>query len=113
MPVARRRVRLGGVSSTETVTPIQNAVNIGPVLTQRLRDVGVTTLDEVRERGAIEVWQLIADTAEGNECAHMLLALEGALRGQRWTSIPRSERDALLVEVGLKDASELRAPKKR
>jgi len=36
------------VSSTETVTPIQNAVNIGPVLTQRLRNVGVTTLDQVR-----------------------------------------------------------------
>jgi DNA transformation protein len=101
------------VTATESITPIQNAVNIGPVLTQRLLAVGVTTLDEVRERGAIEVWQLIADTAEGNERAHMLLALEGALRGQRWTSIPRSERDALLVEVGLKDASEVTPPKKK
>ena len=95
------------MTATDALTPIQNAVNIGPVLTQRLLAVGVTTLEEVRERGAIEVWQLIADQAEGNECAHMLLALEGALRGQRWTSIPRSERDAMLVEVGLKDASDL------
>jgi hypothetical protein len=43
----------------------------------------------------------------------MLLALEGALRGQRWTSIPRSERDALLVDVGLKDPSEVTPPKKK
>jgi DNA transformation protein len=101
------------VTATDSITPIQNAVNIGPVLTRRLLAVGVTTLDEVRDRGAIEVWQLIADTAEGNERAHMLLALEGALRGQRWTSIPRSERDALLVEVGLKDASDAVPSKKR
>ena len=100
------------MTATDSLTPIQNAVNIGPVLTQRLLAVGVTTLDQVRDRGAIEVWQLIADTAEGNECAHMLLALEGALRGQRWTSIPRSERDALLVEVGLKDASDLGTPRR-
>jgi len=95
------------VTAIDATTPIQNAVNIGPVLTQRLQAVGVTTLDQVRERGAVEVWQLIADQAEGNERAHMLLALEGALRGQRWTSIPRSERDAMLVEVGLKDASDV------
>lgn len=101
------------MTATESITPIQNAVNIGPVLTQRLLAVGVTTLDEVRERGAVEVWQLIADTAEGNERAHMLLALEGALRGQRWTSIPRAERDTLLVEVGLKDPSEVAPPKKK
>ena len=100
------------MTAVDAMTPIQNAVNIGPVLTQRLLAVGVTTLDEVRERGAIEVWRLIADTAEGNECAHMLLALEGALRGQRWTSIPRAERDALLVEVGLKDPADVQPSKK-
>ena len=47
------------MTAVDAITPIQNAVNIGPVLTQRLLAVGVTTLDEVRERGAIEVWQLI------------------------------------------------------
>jgi DNA transformation protein and related proteins len=80
---------------------IDRAVNIGPVLSARLRSVGVETLEQLKRQGALEVWQLIAAQTPPEECVHTLLALEGAIRATRWTAIDQGERDRLVAAAGL------------
>jgi DNA transformation protein and related proteins len=82
-------------------TPIDRAVNIGPVLSARLRTAGVGTLDELKRLGSLQAWQLIADQTADEERTHTLLALEGAIRATRWTAINQSDRDRLLQAAGL------------
>lgn len=83
-------------------TPMERAVNIGPVLSERLGSVGVETLEQLKQLGALRAWQLIADQTPGEECVHTLLALEGAIRSVRWTAIGQHERDRLLAAAGLR-----------
>ncbi len=80
---------------------IDRAVNIGPVLSARLRAVGVETLEQLKRQGALEVWQLIAAQTPPEECVHTLLALEGAIRATRWTAIDQGERNRLVAAAGL------------
>ena len=83
-------------------TPMERAVNIGPVLSERLGSVGIETLEQLKQFGALQAWQLIAAQTPGEECVHTLLALEGAIRAVRWTAIGRHERDRLLGAAGLR-----------
>ncbi|MGH6655088.1 MAG: TfoX/Sxy family DNA transformation protein [Actinocrinis sp.] len=83
-------------------TPMDRAVNIGPVLSERLGSVGIETLEQLKHLGALQAWSLIADRTPGEECVHTLLALEGAIRAVRWTAIGRQERDRLLSAAGLR-----------
>jgi DNA transformation protein and related proteins len=82
-------------------TPIDRAVNLGPVLSERLRSVGVTTLEELKRLGSLPTWQLIADQTPDEERTHTLLALEGAIRATRWTAINQADRERLLNAAGL------------
>lgn len=83
-------------------TPTERAVNIGPVLSERLRSVGIDTLEQLKQLGSLHAWSMIADQTPGEECVHTLLALEGAIRATRWTAIGQSERNRLLDAAGLR-----------
>jgi DNA transformation protein len=83
-------------------TPMDRAVNIGPVLSERLGSVGIETLEQLKQLGTLHAWKLIADKTPSEECVHTLLALEGAIRAVRWTSISQRERDRLLLAAGLR-----------
>ncbi len=83
-------------------TPMDRAVNIGPVLSERLSSVGIDTLEQLKQVGALRAWELIADKTPGEESVHTLLALEGAIRAVLWTAISRPERDRLLGAAGLR-----------
>jgi DNA transformation protein len=83
-------------------TPMDRAVNIGPVLSERLHTAGIDTLEQLKQVGALPAWELIADKTPGEECVHTLLALEGAIRAVRWTAISQHERDRLLTAAGLR-----------
>ncbi len=81
---------------------MDRAVNIGPVLSQRLRSVGIETLEQLKQYDSLRAWQLIADQTPDEERVHTLLALEGAIRATRWTAISQSERNRLLDAAGLR-----------
>jgi DNA transformation protein and related proteins len=81
--------------------PIDRAVNIGPVLSERLGSAGVGTIEELKRVGALAAWRLIADQTPAEERTHTLLALEGAIRSTRWTAINQADRDRLLRAAGL------------
>lgn len=60
--------------------------NIGPVLAQNLRAVGIETPDALRKTGAEEAWLQIRLRVDGGACLHQLQALAGAAAG-----IPKKE----------------------
>ena len=68
--------------------------NIGKALANELTKVGIDSPDALREVGSIQATARIA--AGGRDaCYSLLFALEGAIRGIRWHTIPRSERATL------------------
>lgn len=71
--------------------------NIGPTLARKLQGIGIQSLEELKEIGSVEaVLQIkVKDTSA---CYNMLYAIEGAIQGVRWHSIPKDERAQLKAE---------------
>lgn len=55
--------------------------NIGPVLADNLRRVGITSAEELRSAGACEAWLRIRSQVDSGACFHQLTALAGAEEG--------------------------------
>ena len=68
--------------------------NIGATLAAELTAIGVTSLAELSALGSVEATRRIARNRSG-PCQSLLFALEGAIRGVRWHSIPKAERASL------------------
>jgi len=67
-----------------TGTPLEGLVNIGPRLAADLRAVGIEDVETLREVGADESAARL-EPAGLHDCTHAKRALDGALRGVRWT----------------------------
>lgn len=78
---------------------LQQMPNIGAVLADRLRRGGVPDAAELRRLGAGGAFEKIRADLPEDACTHTLLALEGAIRGTRWTAIPQAEREILVGRV--------------
>ncbi len=72
--------------------------NIGPVLAAELRKAGITTYEALADLGSVKATLRIA---RGSKVVryNLLYALEGAIRGVRWHSIPAQERARLRQEL--------------
>ena len=66
--------------------------NIGPVLAEKLHQIGVTTYDDLVEMGSVEALIRIGQT-DITAFANMLYALEGAILGVRWHNLPKEHRE--------------------
>lgn len=60
--------------------------NIGPVLADNLRKIGVDTPEALREMGAEGAWVSIRTQVDPGACLHQLQALAGAVAG-----VPKKE----------------------
>ncbi len=60
--------------------------NIGPVLAENLRKIGVETPEALREMGAEGAWLAIRSQVDSGACLHQLQALAGAV-----AAIPQKE----------------------
>ena len=76
------------------MTDLTRLPNIGKTLSAELNSIGVTTLEELSALGSVEATRRIAKTRSG-ACHSLLFALQGAIRGVRWHSLPKSERARL------------------
>lgn len=74
---------------------LEGLPNIGPALAAELHLAGIETAAQLRLIGARAAWTKVKDVNPERDCASSLLALEGALRGVRWMSLDRAEREAL------------------
>lgn len=68
--------------------------NIGVTLAGELEMAGIKSYDELVDVGSVEATLRVARGA-GEPCYNKLYALEGAIRGVRWHSIPKEERARL------------------
>lgn len=68
--------------------------NIGKTLAGKLNRVGVTSHDQLEALGSVEAIIKIGH-ATGSGCYNMLYALEGAIQGVRWHSLPGQVRQEL------------------
>jgi DNA transformation protein len=74
------------------VSRLDEIPNLGPVLAEHLRAVGITTRDRLQEVGAEAAWEQVGQIDPDWRCAHALLALVGATKGVRWMALPEEER---------------------
>ncbi len=78
------------------VRELRDLPNIGPVLADTLRRVGIETPADLTAAGSVEVLLRIHRTIPDDKaCVHKLYALEGAIRGVRSNDIPQGERAKL------------------
>jgi DNA transformation protein len=63
--------------------------NIGEKLEKQLNDVGISTIEQLKETGSKEAWRRILET-DSSACIMRLSALEGAIRGIRWHNLDDS-----------------------
>ncbi len=73
---------------------LNELVNIGDVLSERLGKIGLTSKADLEKIGSIQA-VLRVDEKDIDTCYNMLYAIEGALRGIRWHAIPKEERQLL------------------
>ena len=69
--------------------------NIGPVLADNLKKVGVETPEALRSLGAEEVWLRIRLQVDAGACLHQLQALAGAEVGVPKKELPPERKAAL------------------
>lgn len=62
--------------------------NVGKVLCQNLKAVGIETPAQLKAIGAKEAFLRIRSAVDPGACLHMLYGLEGACRGVRDTLLP-------------------------
>ncbi len=103
VPPSVAPAREGGRRSATTAAEddIGHAVNIGATLAAVLREVGVTTVADLRALGAVPAWERLRDTQPRLATGTTLLQLEGATRGRRVTQLSPAERARLRLFVRL------------
>lgn len=69
--------------------------NIGPVLAENLRRIGVETPETLREVGAEEAFLRIRRSVDSGACLHQLSALAGAKLGLPKAALPPERKAAL------------------
>ena len=68
--------------------------DIGPTFAKKLNQIGVSSHDELVEKGSIEAVTRI-DGADFSTCYNLHYALESTIRGLRWHGIPRDDHARL------------------
>lgn len=61
--------------------------NIGKTVENQLAQVGITSVDELKQIGARSAWLKIQEIDE-SACINRLMALEGAIEGVKKTMLP-------------------------
>ena len=71
--------------------------NIGDKLADRLRQVGITSAEQLVALGSVEA-ALQITRGRPHTGYNLLYALEGAVRGVRWHAIPKIDRARVRAE---------------
>ena len=73
---------------------LQSLPNVGPVLEQLLRQTGISSAEELRARGTMEVFQNVRNIDPG-ACLHMLYGIEGAIQGIPDKELSQAKKEEL------------------
>jgi len=73
---------------------LSKAINIGTVVEAQLHEVGIDTLEELKQVGAEQAWLKIQGI-DKSACMQRLLGLEGAVQGVKKTMLPEERKAEL------------------
>lgn len=73
---------------------LKNLINIGKVLESQLNEVGINTLEELKEKGSRETWLAIREI-DKSACYNRLCGIEGAIQGVRWHDLSKEDKEEL------------------
>ncbi len=76
--------------------------NLGPASREWLKAIGITTLDDLKALGAVEVYFRLRDRGFPVSL-NMVYAVQGAIMGVHWNALPGELRDELKVAVRLRE----------
>lgn len=68
--------------------------NIGSKLEAQLNEVGVETIEQLKEVGSKQAW-LDIKAIDSSACINRLYALEGAIQGIRWHNLSNEVKSEL------------------
>ena len=74
---------------------LQDLPNIGPVLAENLKKVGVETPEQLREAGTHEAFLRIRTQVDSGACLHQLEAIEGAVEGVKKSTLSPEKKAEL------------------
>jgi DNA transformation protein len=98
--VAQKALRLGQQEKQQKLTALPTRLKDLPNLRfaneRMLRKVGIQTVAELRETGAIHAYQALKKQQKETLQPTLILALEGAIQGTHWSVIPSKRRKELL-----------------
>jgi len=74
---------------------LANLPNIGKVFAEKLNEVGISTVQELKAVGAEQAF-LRLSAIDNSACINMLYAIEGAIQEIRWHQLPTERKRELL-----------------
>lgn len=77
---------------------MERALNLGPKSIAWLAEVGITDLDQLAQRGAVDAF-LDVEAGGHRPSLNLLYALEGALTRRHWQTIRREEGGELNLRL--------------
>ena len=80
-------------------------IGIGPKSAEILARLGITTVEQVEERGLVETYLDVLDLGDTGATINFLWGLESAVTGINWLEIPEERKAALRAEVEAARAS--------
>lgn len=75
-------------------TPLTSLPNIGKVLEERLKEVGIEAAEDLKSVGSENAF-IRLQTVDNTACVNEILALEGAIQGVRWHNLDDSSKERL------------------
>lgn len=77
------------------MTLITDLPNIGQVLAEKLKMIGITNEQQLKAIGSENAIIKIATIEDSGVCINMLYALEGAIQGIRWHGLSKERKTEL------------------
>jgi DNA transformation protein len=77
---------------------VSDLPNLGPKSREWLAAIGIHTIEQLRERGAVPAFVALKQ-ARGGVSLNLLYALVGAVEGTHWLNVKRARRLELLLQV--------------
>lgn len=79
---------------TETNSILISLPNIGKILSERLIEVGIETVQSLKTTGSENAFIRLL-TVDNNSCINELFALEGAIQNIRWHQLDNDKKEEL------------------
>ncbi|MEI8632865.1 TfoX/Sxy family DNA transformation protein [Vibrio sp. PP-XX7] len=96
--LAYNNARVEKESQVETKPQrLKDLPNLRLATERMLKKAGITSVDQLHEKGAIQAYKAIQETHPSTQPSlELLWALEGAIEGKHWSVIPKSRREELV-----------------